>query len=135
MVRTCWARDSHQGSATSEYLKTIGGVSKGSVGWAMLLRGRAPLWATSPVVLHSVVAAGDPQSVEVLPILPLMEGVARNPQMDPDVLDGLRNVLKERYGQGEVLILFRQVRRRAGLTACPNTNALQCRAFVSASQI
>ena len=102
----------HQGSAASEYLKGIGGTveqaSRESLGWAMLQRGRAPLWATSPVVLRSVVASGESPPVEVLPILTLMEDMACSPQMDPEVLDSLRNALKELYEQGDVHALYRQ---------------------------
>ena len=102
----------HQGSAASEYLKGMGGTveqaSKESLGWAMLQRGRAPLWATSPVVLRAVVAPQEPQPVEVLPVLTLMEDMACNPQMDPDVLDSLRHALKTLYEQGDVHTLYRQ---------------------------
>lgn len=103
---------SHQGSAASEYLKRLGVIveqaSKESLGLAMLNRGRAPLWATSPVVLRSVVAAGDPQPVEVLPILTLMEDMACNPQMDQAVLDSLRNALSWLYAQGAVHQLYQR---------------------------
>jgi polar amino acid transport system substrate-binding protein len=102
----------HQGSAASEYLQGLGitveQASREPLGWPMLQRGRAPLWATTPLVLRAVVGAGEPQPVEVLPVLTLMEHMACNPQMDQGVLDSLRNALKELYQQGAVHKLYQQ---------------------------
>ena len=101
---------SHQGSGGGEYLKAQGFrvefSNKEVLSYAMLQNGRAPLWAASPLVVHSLVRKGQSEPREVLPFLTLMEDMACHPQMDAAVLSSLRQALNALYAEGEVARLY-----------------------------
>ena len=101
---------SHQGSAAADYLQG-GGVpvqlsSRESLSLAMLQRGRAPLWASSPLVVKSLVEKGQPTLREVLPFLTVMEDMACSPNMDAGLLQRLRHTLEQLYAEGAVHALY-----------------------------
>lgn len=101
---------SHQGSAAADYLLGVGVPvqlsSRESLSLAMLQRARAPLWASSPLVVQSLVAKEQPMLREVLPFLTVMEDMACNPNMDSGLLQRLRHALTQLYAEGEVHALY-----------------------------
>ncbi len=103
---------SHQGSAAADYLLGVEVPvqlsSRESLSLAMLQRGRAPLWASSPLVVRSLVPPGQPMLREVLPFLTVMEDMACSPAMDERVLQRLRDALVELYAEGRVHALYKR---------------------------
>lgn len=103
---------SHQGSGGGEYLQAQGFdvqfSNKESLSYSMLRGGRAPLWASSPLVVRSLVRPGEAAPREALSFLTLMEDMACHPRFDATRLQRLRGELAALYAEGEVQRLYQR---------------------------
>lgn len=103
---------SHQGSGGGEYLQAQGFdvqfSNKEALSYSMLRSGRAPLWASSSLVVRSLARPSEPAPREVLPFLTLMEDMACHPEFDPRQIERLRQALEGLYADGSVHRLYQR---------------------------